>query len=160
MIIDVDATLVAAHSEKEQAAPTSKKEYGHHPLCAFIDHGGAGSGEMATVMLRPGNAGSNTAADHTAVIRAALDQAGVGPRPGRKVLVRIDGAGSTHQTLTELVRRRVAYSVGFTLPADTAALYATVPESVWTPASNSDGEVRQGADVTEFTNLLDLERTC
>jgi hypothetical protein len=90
LIIDVDATLVTAHSDKEQAAPTFKKGYGHHPLCAFIDHGAAGSGEMAAVMLRPGNAGSNTAADHTTVIRAALDQAGVGSRPGRKVLVRMN----------------------------------------------------------------------
>jgi hypothetical protein len=60
LIIDVDATLVTAHSDKQEAAPTFKKGYGHHPLCAFIDHGAAGSGEMAAVMLRPGNAGSNT----------------------------------------------------------------------------------------------------
>ncbi|AXE37794.1 hypothetical protein JS278_00602 [Acidipropionibacterium virtanenii] len=156
LIIDVDATLVTAHSEKEEAAPTFKKGYGHHPLCAFIDHGAQGSGEAAVIMLRPGNAGSNTAADHQTVIRAALDQAGAGGRPGRKVLIRIDGAGSTHQTLAELVRRRVSYSVGFTLPADTPQLYATVPESVWIPAYNSDGEIRAGADVAEFTNLLDL----
>ena len=130
LIIDLDATLVTAHSEKEQAAPTFKKGFGHHPLCAFIDHGSRGSGEAAVIMLRSGNAGSNTAADHKAVIRAALDQAGVGPRPGRKVLVRIDGAGSTHQTVDELVRRQVSYSVGFTLPADTPDLYATIPEDV------------------------------
>jgi hypothetical protein len=156
LIIDVDATLVTAHSDKEQAAPTFKKGYGHHPLCAFIDHGTHGSGEMAAVMLRPGNAGSNTAADHTTVIRAALDQAGVGSRPGRKVLVRIDGAGSTHETLNELVRRRVSYSVGFTLPMDTPELYEKIPEEVWTPAYTSDGGVREGADVAEFTGLLDL----
>ena len=156
LVIDIDATLVTAHSEKEDAAPTFKKGYGHHPLCAFIDHGRSGSGECAVIMLRPGNAGSNTAADHRTVIRAALDQAGVGTRPGRKVLVRIDGAGSTHQTLAELVRRRVSYSVGFTLPMDTPQLYAKVPESVWTPAYNSDGEIRAGADVAEFTGLLDL----
>jgi len=157
LVIDVDATLVTAHSEKEQAAPTFKKGYGHHPLCAFIDHGAQGSGEAAVIMLRPGNAGSNTAADHTTVIRAALDQAGVGGRPGRRVLIRIDGAGSTHQTLAELVRRRVSYSVGFTLPAETPELYAMIPESVWTPAYNSNGEVRDGADVAEFTGLLDLD---
>ncbi|AZZ41150.1 IS1380 family transposase [Acidipropionibacterium jensenii] len=156
LIIDVDATLVTAHSEKEEAAPTFKKGFGHHPLCAFIDHGRTGSGEAAVIMLRPGNAGSNTAADHKTVIRQALDQAGVGSRPGRTVLVRIDGAGSTHQTLAELMRRRVSYSVGFTLPTDTPDLYAQIPESVWTPAYNSDGDVREGADVAEFTGLLDL----
>jgi hypothetical protein len=157
LVIDVDATLVTAHSEKEQAAPTFKKGYGHHPLCAFIDHGAQGSGEAAVIMLRPGNAGSNTAADHRSVIRAVLDQAGVGGRPGRRVLVRIDGAGSTHQTLDELVRRRVSYSVGFTLPLDTPELYQKVPEQVWTPAYNSDGQVRDGADVAEFTGLLNLD---
>lgn len=99
LVIDVDASLVSAHSEKQQAAPAFKKGFGRHRLCAFIDHGPAGSGEAAVIMLGPGNAGSNTAADHRAVIRAALDQAGVGPGPGRKVLVRIDPAGSTHQSL-------------------------------------------------------------
>lgn len=158
LVIDVDATLVTAHSEKEFAAPTFKKGFGHHPLCAFADHGPSGSGEALVIMLRPGNAGSNTAADHTTVIRQALDQAGVGSRPGRTVLIRIDGAGSTHQTLEELVRRRVSYSVGFTLPLNTAELYHQIPDKVWTPAYDTDGNVRDGADVAEFTNLLDL--TC
>lgn len=156
LIIDVDATLAGAHSEKEEAAPTFKKGYGHHRLCAFIDHGTYGSGEAAVIMLRPGNAGSNTAADHQQVIRQALDQAGLGSRPGRTVLIRIDGAGATHQRLEELVRRRVSYSVGFTLPLDTAELYHQIPQDVWTPAYNSNGNVRQGADVAEFTGLLDL----
>ena len=158
LIIDVDATLVTAHSEKEFAAPTFKKGFGHHPLCAFADHGPSGSGEALVIMLRPGNAGSNTAADHTTVIRQALDQAGVGSRPGRTVLIRIDGAGSTHQTLEELVRRKVSYSVGFTLPLNTAELYHQIPDKVWTPAYDTDGNVRDGADVAEFTTLLDL--TC
>ena len=57
------------------------------------------------IMLRPGNAGSNTAADHVEIIRRALDQAGLGPRPGRKVLVRIDGAGGTKETIELLARR-------------------------------------------------------
>lgn len=119
MIIDLDATLVTAHSEKEQARPTFKKGYGFHPLCAFADHGPAGTGEPLTILLRPGNAGSNTATDHQKVIADALDQIGLGPRPGRRVLVRIDGAGSTKATLETLTRRRVSYSVGFTLPMNT-----------------------------------------
>jgi len=60
--LDLDATLVTAHSDKEMAAPTWKKTYGFHPLCAFIDHGEQGTGEAAATLLRPGNAGSNTAA--------------------------------------------------------------------------------------------------
>ena len=98
-MIDVDATLVNVHSDKEGAAPTFKKGFGYHPLTAWFDHGpDQGAGECAAIMLRPGNAGSNTAADHVEIIRRALDQAGLGPRPGRKVLVRIDGAGGTKET--------------------------------------------------------------
>ncbi|MGL5249106.1 MAG: IS1380 family transposase [Brooklawnia sp.] len=156
LIIDLDATLVTAHSEKEQARPTFKKGYGFHPLCAFADHGPAGTGEPLTILLRPGNAGSNTATDHQKVIADALDQIGLGPRPGRRVLVRIDGAGSTKATLETLTRRRVSYSVGFTLPMNTPDLYHLVPDHVWTPAYNTDGQPRDGADVAEFTGLVDL----
>ena len=81
LVIDLDATLVTAHSEKEQAAPTFKRGFGHHPLCAFVDHGPDGTGEPLAVLLRKGNAGSNTAADHIAVTRAALAQL-PGHRPG------------------------------------------------------------------------------
>ena len=105
LVIDVDATLVNVHSEKEGAAPTFKKGFGYHPLTAWFDHGPDGGGECAALVLRPGNAGSNTAADHVEIIRRALDQAGLGPRPGRKVLVRIDGAGGTKETIEFLARR-------------------------------------------------------
>jgi len=100
-------------------------------------------------MLRPGNACSTTAADHVEIIRRALDQAGLGPRPGRKVLVRIDGAGGTKETIEFLARRRVSYSVGFTLPEHTPQIYDTIPETAWAPAYNADGQPRQGADVAE-----------
>ena len=109
-------------------------------------------------MLRPGNAGSNTAADHIEVISRALDQAGLGARPGRRVLVRIDGAGGTKETIELLTRRRVSYSVGFTLPDHTPRIYDTIPEAAWTPAYNADGDPREGADVAEITDLLDLTR--
>ena len=102
LVVDIDATLVTSHSDKEQARPTFKRGFGHHPLWAFADHGPDGTGEPLAVLLRPGNAGSNTAADHITVLRDALRQLPgheSGRRPGRKVLVRIDGAGSTHQVL-------------------------------------------------------------
>src|SRR5215210_4144892 len=92
LVIDVDATLVTSHSEKEQAAPTFKRGFGFHPLCAFVDHGSEGTGEPLTVLLRRGNAGSNTVDDHITVIRDALAQLpghGRGARrPGKNVLVR------------------------------------------------------------------------
>jgi hypothetical protein len=93
VIIDLDATLVTAHSDKQHAAPTYKHGYGFHPLLAFADHGQQGTGEPLAALLRPGNAGSNTAADHLTVIRQALAQLPFGPRPGRKVLIRTDAAG-------------------------------------------------------------------
>ena len=72
LIIDVDATLVTAQSEKERAAPTFKKGFGFHPLWCFADHGGEGIGEPLSFLLRSGNAGSNTAADHITVVKTAM----------------------------------------------------------------------------------------
>jgi hypothetical protein len=107
LVVDVDATPVTSHCEKENARPTFKKGFGFHPLCAFVDHGATGTGEPLAIGLRPGNAGSNTATDHIAVITAALRQL-PGARAGKSVLVRIDGAGSTHKVLDWLTRRRLA----------------------------------------------------
>lgn len=159
LIVDVDATLVGSHSEKENAAPTFKRGYGFHPLCAFIDHGPDGTGEPLSVILRPGNAGSNTATDHIAIVRAALKQLPghrPGHRPGRRVLVRVDGAGSTHAFLDWLTTQRLSYSVGFGLPNNTADLLTCIPEHVWAPAYDADGQIRDGAWVAELTALLDL----
>ena len=122
MVIDLDATLVTAHSEKEHAAPTFKRGYGFHPLTAFVDHGPAGTGEPLAILLRPGNAGSNTATDHITVVKAALAQLPghrPGQRHGRKVLIRTDGAGGTKQLIEWLTSQRLSYSVGFTLPVNT-----------------------------------------
>lgn len=158
LVIDLDATLVTAHSDKERAAATFKRGYGFHPLCAFVDHGPDGSGEPLAMLLRPGNAGSNTAVDHERVIKAALvGTPGVNPsRPGKKVLIRTDAAGGTRDLLGFLHRRGVSYSIGWTLPGNTPQLYAMVPEQVWQPAYNADGQARDGADVAEFTDLLTL----
>jgi hypothetical protein len=162
LVVDVDATLVTAHSEKEQAAPTFKRGFGHHPLTAFVDHGPAGTGEPVAMLLRRGNAGSNTAADHIAVVRRALRQLPAdnrrGHRSGRSVLVRVDGAGATHELLEWLTARRLSYSVGFGLPDDTADLLATIPKQAWSPAIDAEGEVRGGAWVAELTGLLNLSR--
>jgi len=155
LVVDVDATLVTSHSEKENARPTFKKGFGFHPLCAFLDHGPAGTGEPLAIALRPGNAGSNTATDHIAVITAALAQL-PGGRAGKSVLVRIDGAGSTHKVLDWLTRRRLAYSVGFTLPENTPDLLKLIPAHVWTEAYDAHDQIRDGAWVAELTDLMDL----
>ena len=111
------------------------------------------------MLLRAGNAGSNTAADHITVTRAALRQLPghrPGIRPGRRMLIRTDGAGCTHEFLAGLVRQRLSYSVGFLLPADTEHLLTTIPARAWTPAYDGDGEPRDGAWVAEAPGLLDL----
>ncbi len=160
LVIDTDATLITAHSDKERAAPTFKRGFGFHPLWAFVDHGADGSGEPLTCLLRKGNAGSNTAADHITVVKAALAQLPrhkSGTRPGRKVLIRADGAGATHEFLNWLVSQRLSYSVGFTLPDTFAQTLTRMPKKGWTPAYDSDGQVRDGAWVADVTGLLDLK---
>ena len=52
--VQLDATLVTAHSDKESAAATFKGGYGFHPLTAWCDN----TGEALATLLRPGNAGS------------------------------------------------------------------------------------------------------
>ena len=159
LIVDLDATLVTSHSDKQHAAATFKRGFGFHPLCAFVDHGPDGTGEPLAIWLRPGNAGSNTATDHISVVKDALAQLPghrPGTRPGRKVLVRTDGAGATHAFLDYLTSQRLSYSVGFTLPDHTPDLLELIPKGVWTEAYDAHDAVRDGAWVAELTDLLDL----
>ena len=74
VVVDLDATLVGAHSEKEGATPNFKRSFGFHPMLAFVDHGAGGTGEPLAAMLRPGRANANDAADQIAVLDAALAQ--------------------------------------------------------------------------------------
>ena len=148
--IDIDATIVIAHSEKEQAAPAWKKTFGFHPLTAWADHGAGGNGEPLAIVLRAGNAGSNTAADHVQAARLAVAQL---PRHlRRKVLIRADSGGGTHEFLSWLTARsrRLHYSVGMTVTQDVQAAVLKVPQDGWTPAYDGDGQVRQGARVRPF----------
>ena len=159
IVLDVDATLVTAHSDKEQAAATFKGGYGFHPLGVWSDN----THELLAITLRPGNAGSNHAGDHIEVLGRAIAQVPLSHR--RRLLVRADGAGATHELLDWLtgqgqVRgRRLEYSVGF--PTKNMALTSAIgrlPERAWAPAVTADGEPRDGAEVAEVTGLVDLRR--
>jgi hypothetical protein len=154
--VDIDATIVTAHSEKEKAAPTWKKTFGFHPLAAFADHGAAAAGEALGIMLRPGNAGSSTASEHIEVAQLALAQ--LPRRLRRRVLIRTDSGGGTHDFLSWLSQpgRRLHYPVGMTITQDMAEAILALPDRVWEPACNAGGEVRPGAWVAELTGLLDL----
>jgi hypothetical protein len=154
--VDIDTTIVIAHSEKEKAAPTWKKTFGHHPLTAFADHGAAAAGEALAIMLRPGNAGSNTAAEHIEVARLALAQ--LPRRLRRRVLIRTDSGGGTHGFLDWVTGpgRRLHYSVGMTITEDMHQAILALPDRVWEPAYDAGGRVRPGAWVAELTGPLDL----
>lgn len=156
VVLDVDATIVVAHSEKEQASPTFKKTFGFHPLAVWCDN----TTEFLAGMLRTGKAGSNTAADHITVLGEAITQIPAAHR--KKLLVRCDGAGASHDLLDWLTEqgkvrgRSLDYSVGFPVTEKVRDAIALVPKGVWTPATDADGGVREGGDVAELTGLLDL----
>jgi len=154
IVVRLDATIVVAHSGKQQAKGTFKGSYGHHPLTAWCDN----TGESLAVMLRPGNAGSNTAADHIAVTGAAIAQ--IPARHRRRMLFTCDGAGATHalvEHITGLNARpgyQVHYSAGFDFDERIRAVLPRLPETAWTPALDADGTPRPGAQVAELTGLL------
>jgi Transposase DDE domain group 1 len=154
--VDIDATIVTACSEKDQAAPTWKKTFGFHPLTVFADHGPQGSGEPLAIVLRPGNAGSNTASEHIQATRLALAQLPAHLR--RQVLIRADSGGGTHEFLHWLTRpgRRLAYSVGFTITNEIQDAIGKIPARAWTPAYDAGGQQRPGAGVAELTGMLNL----
>lgn len=125
--VDPDGSLVLAHSEKEQAAPTFKRTYGHHPLLAFVDHTGAGDGgggEPLAAMLRPGSANANDAADHITVLDLALAQ--LSEQVRARVLVRAERGGGTKAFLAHIVGLGLQYSVGIGTKTDADGWQITV----------------------------------
>jgi hypothetical protein len=152
VIIDLDATLVTAHSEKQFATPTFKYGFGFHPLFAFCDHGADGSGETLAGLLRPGSATANDAADHIAVLDAALAQLPQGERAA--VLVRTDTGGGVKAFLHHITDLGLHYSVGFYGRAAVVEALANVPRQAWRAALDGDGLAREGAQVAELTAYL------
>ena len=145
LILDIDATLLTAHSEKEGAAGNYKHGYGFHPLLCCE----AASGEALAAILRPGNAGANTAADHITVLELALAQLPAGAL-NRGTLVRCDSAGATHAFLEAVVAKRLSFSVGCDLSERVRETVLALPESAWLPALDSEGGEREGAWVAEL----------
>jgi hypothetical protein len=129
---------------------------GRLSLTVFADHGAEGSGEPLAIMLRPGNAGSNTAADHIGAVRLALAQLPKDLR--RRVLIRANSCGGTHEFLAWLTRpgRRLHYTVGFPMTDDVQDAILKLPAAAWTPACDRDRMVRPGAWVAELTGMLNL----
>jgi Transposase DDE domain group 1 len=149
IVLDIDSTLVTAHSDKEGAAPTYKRGYGHHPILCYL------GGEALAGLLRPGNAGANTAADHIGVLVDALDQLPEAVREDTdtEILVRADAAGATHDFLEAVVQMECSFSVGMPIEEPARQAILTLPESAFAPAIRQDGEAREGAWVAELTGL-------
>lgn len=153
-VIDFDATLVTSHSDKQGAAPTYKRGYGFHPLLAFLD----ATGEALAGILRPGNAGSNTAADHVALLGLALAQLPVDPAD-HEVIARADSAALTHGFVDACRAARVRFCIGHDLTEPIRNACLGVPLARWSPAMTADGtDEREGAEVAEITDLVDLSR--
>jgi hypothetical protein len=155
VVLDVDSTLLIAHSDKDGAAPTYKHTFGFHPILVTCDN----TGELLAIRLRPGNAGANTAADHLDILAEAIAQLPAGHR--RRLLIRGDSAAATHAVLAWLTgqntsRRRIDYSVGWSIGEPERAAITALPSAAWSAALAADGEVREGAQVAELTRLLDV----
>ena len=146
-VVDLGGVLVIAHSEKQDAATTWKKTFGHHPLTGFVDHGQGGSGEPVAGLLRPGNAGSNTAADHIEAAGLALKQLRKKCRRGWQIPIRRDSGGGAHEFVNWLSARGRwwSYSVGMTITDAVHAAVLKVPASACTVAVESGGQIRDGA---------------
>ncbi|MGH3449110.1 MAG: IS1380 family transposase, partial [Nocardioidaceae bacterium] len=149
VILDIDATLVTAHSEKEQAEPTHKRGFGFAPMCAFVDHGAHGTGETLAIDLRPGKASPFNSADHIGVLEVALAQLPEAERA--QVLVRADAGGCSKAFLHHITDTALEYSIGFAAHGPVQAAIETIPEQAWRAAVDSDGHPREGAQVAELT---------
>ena len=153
LVIDMDGTLITAHSDKENAKPTWKMGYGFHPLGAWL----ANTRECLAMLLRPGNAGSNTFTDHREVLTAALKQVPAAFR--RRILIRLDGAGAGHDLVKHLMslstrRMTVLFTCGWTiLPAGEDAI-AAIPGDAWQPGLLQDGGLEDDKDCAEITHLM------
>src|SRR3954453_9543232 len=149
--LNIDATLVAAHAEKERAAGTYKHGFGFHPICCYLDE----TGEALAAILRPGKAGSNTAADHFAVLALALEQLPAADLD-REILMRADSGGATHAFAADCRAAGIRFSVGYELNDGVRQAILELPESAWLQAIDADGQAREGAWVAELTDRLEL----
>lgn len=157
IVLDFDSHLIEVHSEKEGAAPNRKHGFGFHPLGCWLDE----PGEALAMLLRPGNAGANTAADHVTVLHAALEQLPGDVRDRDRdepveLLARADAAGATHVFAAELRAQQIRFSLGYYVTETVGDAALALADEAWRPALNADGEQRDGAWVAELTGHLEL----
>ena len=152
LTIDLDATLITSHSDKEGATGNYKGGYGFHPLHAYGDE----TREALAVMLRPGNAGANTASDHMMVLDQALEQIPSQYIESIEILVRADRAGATHELADYCRDGDMRFSFGYDLTDTVRQAILETPEDAWVPALDQGGEPRDNGEVAEITEHVDL----
>ena len=171
IVIDIDATIVCCRSDKQDAAGTWKRTYGFHPLIAMDTE----RREVLAQLVRPGNAGSNTAVDHAEILEAATDALPERDRAGHdwdsdpadvvcEILIRTDTGGATHWLAEEAIDRNCRFSLGYAIDERVrTAVMATMAldeddtdVGYWVPAIEADGSVRDGAEVADLTDWVDL----
>ena len=152
LTIDLDATLVGAHSEKEGAAGTFRGGFGFHPMLAY----GNETGEALGGELRPGNAGANTAADQIQVAEQAIEQIPVEHIETIDLLLRVDSAGASHELLDFCREGQIRFSVGYDLTETVRRAILQIPDEDWVCALDQDGTQRRNGEVVELTDGLEL----
>ncbi len=166
VVLDIDASLIEIHSpNKAGTGPNYKGGFGFHPLFCFAD----ATGEALAGLLRPGNAGANTLADHFTVLDAAVAQLpgeiAAGHHAGddtttvrRLVQVRTDSAGCSTRFAGGCRER----NIGFALVArSNASIHKGISRiqldsARWQPAQRRTGDPAQRSHVAEITDLVDL----
>ena len=155
-VVDLDASIVFAASEKENAQPTYKGGTGFCPNLAACDN----TGDMLAIDPRPGGATSNCAADNIALLDLAVSRL---PGPyRRRMLVRLDGAGFSHDLLEHIasgggVRGRAwEFSVGWSCTDKEMDAIQKLPRAAWTGGISQDGGPADDTFVADLTGLLDL----
>lgn len=156
-VVDLDASIVFAASDKENAAPTYKGGIGFCPNLATCDN----TDDVLVIDPRPGNATSNDAADNIALLDRAV--ARIPGRYRRRMLIRLDGAGFSHELLEHIAAggkvkgRNWEFSAGWSCTDREMDAIAQLPDDAWTAAIEQDGEPVDNAYVAELTGLLDLQ---
>jgi hypothetical protein len=157
LIIDIDATLISAHSDKDGTGGTYKGGFGFSALLAYLDcRDGEAGGQPLAGRLRPGNAGANDARDQIAVLADALEQLPREVVETETIVMRTDSAGLTHELLDFCRDGRIGFSVGYDLTEPVRRAILALPETAWSAALDADGNPRENGQVAELTARLEL----
>jgi hypothetical protein len=157
IVIDIDATLINAHTEKEGARVNFKGMFGFHPILSYLDE----SHEALAGVLRSGNEGAHSATAQVEVLDLALAQL---PREvvsdlDTEIVMRVDSAGAAFDLCQAAQDANIGFVVGFDLFQGVRESILSLPEDAWHPAIRQDGEERDGAQVAEITHVERLDLT-